>query len=235
MKLIRALSIKIMRFILILLNLKTYFKIKNIIFDYCKSHNWILESHDQIFVHRFNTNLNALFPDFWKNHFELKSLNDFPEISWNILDFWCWSWNLDIELGKLWYKIHWVDISCLAIKLANYYLSKEKDLLNSNIVTFEQCDIIVDKSIVKYDSCWSTQVFEHIKDPTQIFQWLRSWIKPWGYILISVPLGYAYDDPDHVNHFANKDELNEFLSNHIKVVRIQVDESYNMLRALCQF
>ena len=190
-----------------------------------------ISEEDKVFRDRFLYNPRAFFVSFRQNHFELHSLELYPKIKWNMLDFWCWSGHLDILLTKKWYHIHWIDLSYLGIKIAN----KLKKMSNTKKLSFELCDITKKTPKEKFDCCWATQVFEHIKDPSDVFKGLQKRIKPQWKILISVPLWYAYNDKWHVNHFMNKKELEDYLKKHIQIDRIDIDEKYKVIRALCNF
>ncbi|MNP21750.1 Ubiquinone biosynthesis O-methyltransferase [compost metagenome] len=171
---------------------------------------------------------------FWENHFELSCFDKYPEISGKILDFGCGSGNLDIYLARKGMFIHGIDLSEIGINIANYYKHKEVDEVKKRLC-FTLNDVTKDVPKDLYDSAWSTNVFEHILYPGPIFEGLRKWIKPGGYILISVPLGYAYNDSNHVHHFMNNDELKVHLEKYIDVIKVDSDLNNKVIRALCRF
>lgn len=190
--------------------------------------------NDRGFIDRLKYNPEALKMSFWENHFELSSFDKYPEISGKILDFGCGSGNLDIYLARKGMFIHGIDLSEIGINIANYYKHKEVDEVKKRLC-FTLNDITKDVPKDLYDSAWSTNVFEHILYPGPIFEGLRKWIKPGGYILISVPLGYAYNDSNHVHHFMNNDELKVHLEKYIDVIKVDSDLSNKVIRALCRF
>ena len=55
---------------------------------------------DFLFERRFNIFPISFKKSFWKNHFELSSLNEYPEIGGHILDFGCGTGYLDYFLVK---------------------------------------------------------------------------------------------------------------------------------------
>ena len=86
-----------------------------------------------------------------------------------------------------------------------------------------------------FDSAWASHVFEHIVEPGPVLRGLRQWLKPSAHILISVPLGHAYDDPSHVNHFRDTNELKAFLGKYLAVEQAKIEEKHQVIRALCMF
>jgi len=194
----------------------------------------VAQRNDQVFIRRLQTNPVALRMSFWENHFELKSLSSYPEISGRILDFGCGSGHLDILLARSGKSIHGIDMSTIGINIANALRSEENEAVQSRL-SFAVVDITRElPKVAKFDSAWSAHVFEHIADPGPIFAGLKNWLKSGAYILISVPLGHAYDDPDHVNHFFHVEELRSFLAGHIRVIKIDTSYEYEVMRALCR-
>jgi 2-polyprenyl-3-methyl-5-hydroxy-6-metoxy-1,4-benzoquinol methylase len=103
-------------------------------------------------------------------------------------------------------------------------------------VSFSVADVISQKpSGVLFDSAWSAHVFEHIAEPGPVLAGLKNWVKPGGHFLISVPLGNAYDDPGHVNHFFSAHDFLHFLNPHIKVENVEENHEFLVIRALCVF
>lgn len=190
---------------------------------------------DQIFLERLRRNPMALKMKSWEQHFELNGFTEYPEIQGIILDFGCGSGHLDLVLARRGFTLTGVDLSPVGIAIASYIRGQESEDVKQR-VSFLLADVTVDSPLgEKFDSIWSAHVFEHIQDPTRIFQGLRRWIKPGGYLLISVPFGYAFDDPSHVNHFKSEEELRDFLKNHVIIERIKVHRDQDVIRALCKF
>jgi 2-polyprenyl-3-methyl-5-hydroxy-6-metoxy-1,4-benzoquinol methylase len=190
---------------------------------------------DQVFLERLQVNPRALKMDFWKNHFELDSITRFEEISGRILDFGCGSGHLDVLLARRGMTVHGIDLSPIGINIANYLREKEA-VKTQKLVTFSVVDVISQEPLGKpFDSAWSAHVFEHISAPSAVLAGLHNWVKPGGHLLISVPLGKAYDDPGHVNHFFSADELRQFLSPYIKVKKVEENLEFHVIRALCVF
>lgn len=188
---------------------------------------------DQIYIQRLRTAPKALKMFFWENHFEWKVVREYPEIRGHILDFGCGSGHSDILLARKGYKLHGVDLSPIGIAIATYLIAKENAEIRERL-SFEVADVTKTRTTqILFDSAWSSHVFEHIADPTPILHGLKSWLKPWAHLLISVPLGYAYDDPGHVNHFANGEELQNYLGEMVTVIRIDISREFQVIRALC--
>jgi 2-polyprenyl-3-methyl-5-hydroxy-6-metoxy-1,4-benzoquinol methylase len=209
-------------------------KIINVYQERIMSDSAELNNIDQIFISRLANNPNALKMCFWENHFELKSLEAYPEISGRVLDFGCGSGHLDILLARSGRSVHGIDLSPVGIRIAQYLRNKENLVVQSR-VTFEVADVTRSRPRELYDSAWSAHVFEHIVDPGPIFHGLRHWLKPGAPLLISVPWGDAYNDPSHVNHYYNVGQLRSYLDNHIKIIKIDSSEEHQVIRALCRF
>jgi SAM-dependent methyltransferase len=199
-----------------------------------------LEDHvsqecDKVFQKRLQINPKALKMSFWENHFEWKSLRDYPEINGRILDFGCGSGHADIFLARKGYTIHGVDLSPVGIRIASYLRTRESRAVQDKLC-FSCADVTRTLPETEpYDAIWSSHVFEHIADPGPVLNGLRRWVKPGAHMLVSVPYGKAYDDPAHVNHFYSSDELCNYLEGPVTVQRTDISTQFNVLRALCYF
>jgi len=189
---------------------------------------------DSIFRNRLATHSSAFKMSFWKDHFDWKSLDEYPEIAGMILDFGCGSGHPDIYLARSGHFVHGIDMSPLGIRIANYLREREPDAVKERL-SFSVTDVTKEVPERLFDSIWSSNVFEHIVDPAPVLKGLRSWLKPSGFLLISVPYGDAYDDPGHVNHFYNDDHIRTFLANNVHIVRINTSLRDAIIRVLCRF
>jgi len=194
----------------------------------------ISQECNKIFLQRLKKYPGALKLSFWENHFEWQAVSSYPEIHGRILDFGCGSGHSDIFLARNGYEIHGVDLSSIGIDIANFLRDKESFAVRQRL-SFSLADIVSAFPENPFDSAWSSHVFEHISDPVPILQGLKRWLKPGAHLLISVPLGYAFDDPGHVNHFANGEELRRFLGDTVTVSRIDISMEFQVIRALCRF
>jgi 2-polyprenyl-3-methyl-5-hydroxy-6-metoxy-1,4-benzoquinol methylase len=193
------------------------------------------QESNEVFLKRLDVFPQAFKMSFWENHFELKSFYDFPEINGRMLDFGCGSGHLDVMLARSGRTVLGIDLSPIGIVVANYFKDKEDGLVQAR-VGFTVADVTKDGPADDlFDSAWSAHVFEHIADPAPVLLGLRNWLKPGAYLLISVPLGNAYDDPGHVNHFYDAHQLEAYLNGYVKVERIDISDEYKVIRALCQF
>jgi len=196
--------------------------------------NCEIDECDEIFLNRMRENPTALKMSFWGNHFEWQAVRDYPEIHGRILDFGCGSGHSDIFLARNGYEIHGVDLSNIGIHIANYLRGKEKPAVRQRL-SFSLANIIDDLPDRLFDSAWSSHVFEHIANPAPVLKGLKNWLNPGANVLISVPLGYAYDDPGHINHFANGEELVQYLGDTVRVLRMDISQEFQVIRALCKF
>ncbi|MDR3580288.1 MAG: class I SAM-dependent methyltransferase [Oryzomonas sp.] len=190
---------------------------------------------DKVFLERLKVNPRALKMNFWEKHFELDSISCFEEICGKVLDFGCGSGHLDVLLARRGMTVHGLDLSPIGINIANRLRERETQDVKK-LVTFSVADVISQTPVGElFDSAWSAHVFEHIADPGPVLTGLQNWVKPGGHLLISVPLGKAYDDPGHVNHFFSAHELYQFLIPHIEVKKIEENHEFHVIRALCIF
>lgn len=186
-------------------------------------------SYNSTYRRRLKSNMEALLMEFWYSHFELNSLNEYPEIHGKILDFGCGSGHLDLLLARKGKTIHGIDLSEAGIGIANY-LREQESLETQSRCTFSLTDIHTEPT-EKFDSMWSTQVFEHIVDPSVILDSCKKWLCDGAHVLISVPWKKYYD---HVHHFNDTNQLRKHLEPHINVVRVSLDVKNKVIRALCK-
>lgn len=188
---------------------------------------------DRVFVDRLMNNPDALKMAFWENHFEHLSINRYPCINGNILDFGCGSGHADIWLAKRGYKIHGGDSSMAGIQIARHLASKEIIDVSSKL-KFDLMSIMLGDPNLKhtFDSVWASNVFEHIIDARSALQAIAVLTKPDAYILISVPQGHCYDDPDHVRHFETTMDLYWHFKTMLRILSIEHDQENHMLRLL---
>lgn len=194
----------------------------------------LMKEGDSVFTDRLQKNSNALTMNFWSTHFELDSFAAYPEMRGQILDFGCGSGHLDVFFARKGFHITGVDVSPVAIAISNYIRNKENQEVKDRL-EFLQLDVTEPYTGKKFDSVWSTQVFEHLPNPAPLINGLRQFAKPGAPFLICVPYQDAYDDPGHCNHFYSEDELASFLQNCILVERVDCDIKKRVLRALCRF
>lgn len=189
---------------------------------------------NQVFLDRLKVHPKALTMSFWKNHFEWNDLLTYPEINGTVLDFGCGSGHSDIFLARNGRAVHGIDLSEIGIAIAEYLRERESPEIRAN-VTFQVADVLKDKPETLFDSAWASHVFEHIPDPAPVLAGLRGWLKPGARMLVSVPLGRAYDDPSHVHHFNCEEELRQLLERGVVVERIDCNQDHKVLRAICRF
>jgi SAM-dependent methyltransferase len=190
---------------------------------------------DSVFTERLRRNTSALRMRFWEDHFEWKDLLGlYPEIDGHMLDFGCGSGHSDVLLARRGRRVYGVDLSPIAIRIAEYYRAREPARVQENL-EFEVRDITTPNDLgIRFDSAWSSHVFEHIAEPGPVLRGLEQYLEPGAPLLISVPFRHAYDDPGHVNHFYSPDDLRRFLDPHITVERVDLREEHQVLRALCR-
>ncbi|MGL5329538.1 MAG: class I SAM-dependent methyltransferase [Peptostreptococcaceae bacterium] len=191
--------------------------------------------HNDTYVRRLACYPQFLQLPYWTDYVETVYMMNSPYVKGKILDFGCGSGHLDLLLARSGRLVTGVDLSSIAIDIANYIKSIEDDEVKSRL-NFYLEDIAIDPIVYhEFDCCISTHVFEHIPDISKIMQGIRKRLKPGSYMLISVPIGYAYNDPDHCHHFMNEDELRRHFEPYVEVVSIERDSSCPVFRAILKF
>ncbi|MDB5049491.1 MAG: putative SAM-dependent methyltransferase [Fibrobacteres bacterium] len=190
---------------------------------------------DDSFQRRLATYPVALRTAYWENHFEWRGVAAWKEMPERILDFGCGSGHSDIMLARAGRTVHGVDGSPIGIAIAKYAADREPASVAEKL-SFSLADVTVDgPPCARFDAVWSSHVFEHIADPGPALRGLENWVNPGAVLLVSVPLGHAYEDPGHVNHFPDEEALRAYLEPHIAVIRTAVDRRHRVIRALCGF
>ncbi len=187
---------------------------------------------DDLILERARKHPTFLLRCHWENHFEVQAVQRFPEIRGRILDFGCGSGHLTTMLAEKDLFVDGVDISPVAISVAKYVASRS---LAKRVPNFVCGDIAKMTVAPLYDACWASHVFEHIKDPDTIMQGIKRCLVPGGKILIAVPLGHNFDDPDHVHHWKTPEEFQEFFSPFMQCERGEIDMETGCLRGVFTF
>ncbi len=183
---------------------------------------------DHGFVLRLRQNQKALFLSHWKDHFEwLFAASIFPKGS-TILDWGCGTGHSDVLLAAHGYKVVGADIDELGITIANYVRSLQSPTIQS-LVSFH-----LEAPKLDYSAAWSSHVLEHVPKA----EWRDFFSKIYeagaSSVLLSVPLGRAYFDPDHKNFWDSEIALSEDLGHHgkVEVNWVRCDKSNEVLRAM---
>lgn len=192
------------------------------------------DSKESVFSKRLEVIPFALKLSYWENHFEWKSIFSYPEITGRILDFGCGSGHADIFLARNGRVVYGIDVDPVGIQIANFMKSRERKSVRSKLL-FEVKDVTNDICSHPCDSVWASHVFEHIRDHESIFTGLGRWVEKGAPILLSVPLGFAYDDPDHVYHWNDEREFKNHFNQYIDIIRMETSHDHKVLRALGRF
>lgn len=160
----------------------------------------------------------------WENHFEWKYLSKFFKPC-RLIDFGCGYGFSDIYLAMNGFEVYGYDPNADKIETAKYILSNQAKSIQDR-VTFSS----VRWDANGYDLVWASHVFEHIP----IAQWKgifnKMFIIP---VLISVPLGFAYDMPEHIHHWRTENDLIYDLSVHSgRAWTTSVDLENHVIRAM---
>lgn len=191
------------------------------------------DEEDIFYKRMFSSNQrHTMYFKFWSKHFEyLDLIESYPEISGRLIDFGCGSGHSDICLANNGYSVHGIDNSPTAIAIANHLKSIQSKKIQSR--TSFQC-VHLDGTIEEsdYDAAWSSHCFEHVEDPTDIFDGLKRLCKSGAKMLISVPFKENYNHPTHVHWWYSEKEFEDYLSKWTKVLDVRVKST--VLRALLE-
>lgn len=176
---------------------------------------------DPTFTPRLSKMPRAYTMKFWENHFEWTYFNSIIPPKSKILDFGCGTGHSDIFLAKEGHIVYGMDISPIAIAVSSYLKSLHPDLA----LEFYLANICTTEIQLNVDWVWCSNVLEHIGDWEPIFQGLTSVVGVGTPMLVSVPKGNAYDDPNHVHHWFSVEELYKSLSLVAEVNKVESHES----------
>ncbi|MGL4737435.1 MAG: class I SAM-dependent methyltransferase [Cellulosilyticaceae bacterium] len=191
--------------------------------------------HNDTYVRRL-----AYYPEFlqmpyWINYVETLYMLNSPYVQGRVLDFGCGSGHLDVILARNGRHVTGVDLSSIAIDISNYIKSLEDDPVKEQLC-FNLEDVATEPQVPHtFDCCISTHVFEHIPDISHIMPGIRKRLKPGAYMLISVPEGLAYNDPDHCHHFMDTEALRRHFAPYVDILSIERDPQVPVLRGIFRF
>jgi SAM-dependent methyltransferase len=142
----------------------------------------------------------------WETHFEWNYVKD-HYAPCHILDFGCGYGYSDIWLARNGFAVTGYDPDEARIAVANDLRAGEFQAVQ-NVLYFHSLPV----SIGGYGLIWSSHVFEHIPHANweQILRLFQKLEVP---VLLSVPLGDAYDVPDHIHHWQTAQEFKRDLLN----------------------
>ncbi len=186
----------------------------------------------------FNSSDGAM--NWWRNHFEWQYLRDnHPSVKGRMLNFGCGSGHSDVLLieSNRFDSIVGIDLDPVRINICKEIREKLPEETKKRL-DFHLLDLCKDDLSVlgKFDACWSSHVMEHILDHTCVFANLKKVMNPGARMFISVPLGYNYDDKEHVHHWADEHELRKYFSQYdINIVEAYQTIGNNVLRMIVEF
>ncbi len=171
--------------------------------------------------------------DFWSKHFCWNQLKEsYPEIKGRMLDFGCGAGHSDICLLKSGHIQSVVGVDTNEHRIGTAQSFK---VPNAEFFCMDICKEDVGK-LGMFDSAWSAHVFEHIEDPTCVFENIKKVMKPGSHMLIEVPFANNYDTPEHVHKWHTLESFTDFFSaHHLNIVRTEHRESNGVLRMLIKF
>ena len=164
----------------------------------------------------------------WRDHFEWRYVEaHYPKC--RILDFGCGEGWSDIWLARSGFTVVGYDVNPDSVAIANTVRDLESPEVQQRLSFGEVLNINQ-----AHDLVWSSHVFEHIP----LHNWrgiLESFAEMGAPVLISVPLGYAYDMHQHIHHWDDADALLRELHKHSEAAwSAFVDNENLVIRAMKQ-
>lgn len=195
----------------------------------------VYDNNNDTYIRRYNLYPEFLLMPYWEVYAETLYMMSCPYLQGKALDFGCGTGHLDILLARKGFNVTGIDISTMAMDIANLFRNYESEEVKGRIKFYFEDVTSPASESEKFDFCFSTHVFEHIKDPAPIMEGLRRRLKNGAYMVISVPLGYAYNDPDHVHHFMSEEELRAHFDKYVNVIRVDRLENEKVFKIIVQF
>ncbi|MCB0324280.1 MAG: methyltransferase domain-containing protein [Bdellovibrionales bacterium] len=145
------------------------------------------------FKERLRVNRGALYLAHWAQHFEWQYAARIFSPGARVLDWGCGTGHSDVFLALVGFTVVGYDPDPLGIQIASYLRSLQEEPFLSRM------SFHLEAPREYYEWAWASHVFEHI--PSDEWSDAFRQIKTAGAcrVLVSVPLGAAYFDPDHKN------------------------------------
>jgi SAM-dependent methyltransferase len=146
--------------------------------------------------------IRPLFRHYLAKKFILKNLRK----GCRIFDVGCGRGDLDFWLCKKGYLLECFEFSELAIR----EFLNIKEFFRCENITLHQGDFMTSQIDSKTDAVISFEVLEHLDDEQDAISKMRNWLKPGGYLIISVPAHMSAWDKDdeifgHKRRYEKKD------------------------------
>ena len=187
-----------------------------------------VEVNDQTYEFRKRAHPKALTIEFWEESSLMDRILASGTMKSEILDVGCGCGEIDIVLAKRGYHVTGIDISPLAIDLAEEHRKRRPELMER--LTFIVHDMESGPLPRKYASALFSHTLEHVLDPDTTMKNIVASLHEGSYIYVSVPLKKAWNDRTHLRHFSPRD-LKRFLADYSAEVDVYVDKKEKMLFA----
>lgn len=184
--------------------------------------------NDQTWEYRKKVHPKALTLEFWEENNLMDRILHWGELKSEILDVGCGSGEIDIILAKHGYVVTGVDISPVAIELAQEHRRCHPDL--KDLLTFLVHNIEEGPLLKKYSSALFSHTLEHVLSPDKTMRNIIGSLRPGSHIFVSVPLKKAWRDRTHLRHFTAR-SLKKFLMIYSPEVEVIEDKKGKLLLA----
>ena len=136
-----------------------------------------------VFVNKNNTIGYSTATDRKRLNFIIEQLNVGIPSGGRVLDIGCGNGIISIELGRLKYQVHGIDISEKAIAKAQAI-----NTLNNVKFDVKDAETLISENQL-YDAIICSEVLEHLRDPAHLLQSLHKILKRDGKLIVTVPNG----------------------------------------------
>ncbi len=191
----------------------------------------LMSTYEEMYERRRQINKDAFSMDYWRDHFCLRTALSSPVLKGHILDVGCGTGEIDIWLARYGRQVTGIDISPTAIKVAKEHLVNQAADVQQRVNFYEGLIEEMPFPAKSFDSCFMSEVLEHVEDPKPLFKSIARVLKDDGKVVITVPLDHAYDDPTHVHHFDSGESLRQYLTQYAQDVRVNVVENEQQIVA----
>ncbi len=185
--------------------------------------------NDQSYIYRQKVLPAASTIEFWKDSGLVAFLSDDRFLKNEIIDVGCGSGEIDVILAMKGYNLTAIDISPIAIKMAQEYINNYPELKQKvNYISGDIENIIFGK---KFSTAIISHTLEHVISPEKMMEKVLTILEPGSYILVAVPNRKAWNDRTHLRYYSKR-TLNRFLSRYSPVLETRIDKIEKMIYAV---
>lgn len=182
--------------------------------------------NDQSYTYRQKVLPAALTIEFWEDSGLVAFLSDDRFLKSEVLDVGCGTGEIDIIIARKGYAITAVDISPLAISMAQEYMGKFPECKER--IHFLAGDIEKMTFEKRFSTAIISHTLEHVINPEKMMEKVLTMLEPGSYILVAVPNRKAWNDRTHLRYYSER-SLKKFLSQYSFELETRTDKVEKMI------